>query len=65
MIKVDGKEIEWFEGMTIADMLKALAEGNHCPVVRLGQRLVTRPNFGDTTIPDNTEMHLMHLIAGG
>jgi thiamine biosynthesis protein ThiS len=65
MIKVDGTEIDWHEGMTVADLLKELGDGHHYPVVRIGHKIVTRPHFQNTAVPDNTEMHLMHLIAGG
>jgi thiamine biosynthesis protein ThiS len=65
MVKVDGRRVDWREGMTVADLLKELGDEHHCPVVRIGQKIVTRTNFHNTHVPDNTEMHLMHLIAGG
>jgi thiamine biosynthesis protein ThiS len=65
MIVVNGTQIDWREGMTIADLLNELGDEHHCPVVRVGQQLVTRPHFHTTAVPDGTEMHLLHLVAGG
>jgi thiamine biosynthesis protein ThiS len=65
MINVNGRLIDWREGITVADLLNELGEEFHCPVVRLGHAIVTQPHFHHTTVPDNAEMHLMHLVAGG
>lgn len=65
MVKVDGRHIDWHEGMTVADLLKDLGNEYHCPVVRIGHKIVTHTNFHDTAVADNSEMHLLHLIAGG
>ncbi len=65
MIRVDGKDIDWREGMTVADVLQEIGDGHNCPVVRLNGKFVTRPHFADAEVPDKTEVHLLHLVAGG
>ena len=65
MVRVDGRQIDWHEGMTVADLLRELGDGHRCPVVRLGDRLITHAHFHNSPVPDDAELHLLHLIAGG
>ena len=66
MIRVAEKEHPWHEGMTVADMLKELGgESAACPVVRVNDHYVSRPNFDQASIPDNAQIFLIPMIAGG
>ena len=65
MVTVNGAHIGWREGMTVADLLEEIGDGRECPVVRLNSTLVARPDFHKAPVPDDTEIHLLHLIAGG
>ena len=66
MIRVAGKERPWREGMTVADVLRELGgESAACPVVRVNDRYVSRPNFDQASIPDNAQIFLIPMIAGG
>ncbi len=65
MIRVDGKELPWQEGMTVADALREYDAAQACPVVRLGDHYVSRPSFETTLIPDEAEIFLIPMIAGG
>ena len=65
MIKVNGRQIAWHEGMTISELLGEINDTHPYPVVRIGDRYVSRPNFDKTTIPDNSEVFLISMIAGG
>ncbi len=65
MITVDDNKIEWFEGMTVADMLAGLEHTEFCAAVRLNSRIVSSPNFGATQIPDHSIIQTLPLIAGG
>jgi thiamine biosynthesis protein ThiS len=66
MIRVAGKERPWHAGMTVAGLLKELGgESAACPVVRVNDDYVSRPNYGETTIPDNAQIFLIPMIAGG
>jgi sulfur carrier protein ThiS len=58
MIQVAGKQIAWREGMTISDLLPYA-------VVRINEQYVTRPNFEHTFVPDDAEIFLIPMIAGG
>ena len=66
MIRVAGKERQWREGMTVADVLKELCcEYAACLVVRVNDHYISRPNFDRTSIPDNAQIFLIPMIAGG
>ncbi|MGD2126672.1 MAG: sulfur carrier protein ThiS [Desulfobacteraceae bacterium] len=65
MIKLGDKNIPWHEGMTVADLLKDLQDSYPYAVVRINKRIVSRRNFDKTVIPDNSEIFLIPMIAGG
>jgi thiamine biosynthesis protein ThiS len=65
MVRVDGRELWWREGMTVGDLLRELADPYPYAVVRIDGRVVTAPEFDKAPVPDNAEISLVHLIAGG
>jgi len=65
MIKVAGHTIDWRAGMTISDLLIEINDPHPYAVVRINQTYVSRPNFDKTTIPDNAEVYLIPMVAGG
>jgi len=65
MVKVSGHMVPWHEGMTIRDLLKKIDEPHAYVVVRINNTYVSRPNFDKTFIPDNSEVFLIPMIAGG
>jgi thiamine biosynthesis protein ThiS len=65
MIKVRGKELPWREGMTVAALLKDLGTSYPYAVVRVNGKVISRPHFQETTIPDGAEIHLIPMVSGG
>ena len=65
MIEVNGRTVAWHEGMTISDLLDGIRDKHPYPVVRIGDKYVSRPNFDNTTVPDNSVVFLIPMIAGG
>lgn len=65
MIRVNGKKHPWYEGMTIKDLLKDFNDSHLYAVVRINDKHVSRPNFEKIIIPDNSEVFLIPMIAGG
>jgi thiamine biosynthesis protein ThiS len=65
MIKVSGKKQAWRQGMTIADLLKDMQDTHPYAVVRIDGTYVSRPNFEKTIIPDDAEVFLVPMVAGG
>jgi thiamine biosynthesis protein ThiS len=65
MIEVNGRKIDWYEGMTISELLAEIKDPHPYPVVRIGDTYVSRPNFEKTSVPDNSRVFLIPMIAGG
>jgi thiamine biosynthesis protein ThiS len=65
MIEVAGKQMAWREGMTVSDLLEALKDPHPHAAVRVNEQYVTQPNFEHTLIPDDAEVFLIPMIAGG
>ena len=65
MISVDGRQVPWHEGMTVGTLLADIQDAHLYTVVRLNGKLVSSPNFQTTPIPDNAEVILLPMIAGG
>ncbi len=65
MIEVNGRTVAWHEGITISDLLDEIKDNHPYPVARIGDQYVSRPNFENTTIPDNSVVFLIPMIAGG
>lgn len=65
MIKVGEREVPWRQGMTVADLLRDLQDPFPYLVVRINGKTVSRPNFEKTEIPDNAQIFLIPMVAGG
>ena len=65
MIWVNGKKHFWYEGMTIKDLLNNFNKSHLYAVVRINDKHISRPYFEKTLIPDNSEVFLIPMVAGG
>lgn len=65
MITLDGEQKPWKSGMTISHLLQEIADNHKYAVIKLNGRYVSRPNFDTHVIPDNAEIYLIPMIAGG
>jgi len=65
VITLGEKKVPWQEGMTVATLLETVADGHKYAVVRINGKLVSRPNFEKTAVPDQAEIRLIPMIAGG
>jgi thiamine biosynthesis protein ThiS len=65
VIRVGDKQVPWKEGMTVSALLADMRDGHFYAVVRLNGKLVSRPYFNSTLIPDNAEVILIPMVAGG
>ena len=65
MIQVADKQLPWYEGMTVSDLLDALKDPHPYAVVRINEQYIPEPNFAKTIVPDNAKVFLIPMIAGG
>jgi sulfur carrier protein len=65
MIKVDGEPYPWRADLTLADLMAKVDPEGRIAVVRMGARLVSRPNYTVTPVPDGADVRLIPLVVGG
>ncbi len=65
MITVKGKRYPWREGMTVAHLLREIDDSHPYPVVRIDDSYISRSKFDHTLVPDECEVFLIPMIAGG
>ena len=66
MIRVNDKfDVEWQEGMNVNSLLKILNFTFPMIVVSVNGMVVPKGEYGATTIEDNDEVKVIHLVAGG
>jgi sulfur carrier protein ThiS len=51
--------------MTVADLLKEIGVSYPYAVVRINEKAISKPNFETALVPDNAEVYLIPMIAGG
>jgi sulfur carrier protein len=66
MIRVNDKfDVEWQEGMNVSFLLRILNFTFPMIIVSMNGKVVPRSEYGTTTLEDNDEVKVIHLIAGG
>ena len=65
MITFDDTVIPWQQGLTMADVLEQVMDGQTYAVVKMNGRLVSRPHFEKTLVPDGARVTPIPMIAGG
>ena len=65
MITVNKQPVPWEENMTIDRILKIMNYTFRMIVVKVNEELVRRESYGSKAIPENSDVHIIHLIAGG
>jgi thiamine biosynthesis protein ThiS len=66
MILVNGKfEAEWEEGMTVSELLRQLKFSFPLIIVSVDGMLVPKEEYATHEIPDETEVKVLHMSAGG
>ncbi len=65
MITLDGEKVPWQSGMTVSQLMQEIADAHQYAVIRVNGKYVSRPSFDRFVIPDNAEIYLIPMIAGG
>lgn len=65
MIRAGEQSLDWYENMTVSDVLEKIDNTDLCAVVRLNGKLVSSPHFDTTHIPDDSEIDILPPVAGG
>jgi sulfur carrier protein len=65
MITVNGTPMEWREGMTVADILKARNYIFRMIAVQVNGDLIKRGTYDKAVVPDGADVEVIHMISGG
>ena len=65
MIVVNEEPLDWHEGMTVRDVLRAKNYRFPMLVIHIGDTLIQKKDYDATTIPDGSVVKVIHLISGG
>lgn len=65
MIVVNGEPLDWSDGMTVRDVLRARRFGFPLLIVRIDGILVDRGSYDSTPVPDGADVDVLHLMSGG
>ena len=65
MITVNTDPMDWREGMTIADILKARNYIFRMIAVFINGELIKRGTYEKAVVPDGADVQVIHMISGG
>jgi sulfur carrier protein len=65
MITVNGETMEWRDGMTVADILKARNYIFRMIAVQINGELIKRGSYDKAVVPDGADVQVIHMISGG
>jgi sulfur carrier protein len=65
MISVNTEPMEWHDGMTVSDILKARNYVFRMIAVQVNGELVPRGTYEKTVVPDEADVQVIHMISGG
>lgn len=66
MIRVNDKfEVEWEEGMTVAQLLERLKFSFPLVIVSINGALVPKDEYATRRVPGDAEVKVLHMTAGG
>jgi sulfur carrier protein len=62
---VNGDPLDWHEGMTVRDVLKAKNYIFRLLIVTVNGTLVPRGSYDEAPVPAGADVQVVHLISGG
>lgn len=65
MIKVNNRDFEWLEGLTVEKLLKLKKYTYSKIIVKVNDILIDEPAYASTGIYDGDDVKVIHLLAGG
>jgi sulfur carrier protein len=65
MITAKGKRLEWHQGLTVRDVLVTLGYNFPSVLVRVNGTIVRRKVWNSTVVPDEAEVEVRPIVAGG
>ncbi len=65
MIIVNGQQMDWRPGMTVAEILAIRNYIFRMLVIQVNGELVKRGTYDKVVVPDGANVEVIHMISGG
>ncbi len=65
MINVNGESMDWQDGMSVRDILKARKFLFPLLIIAINGSIVDAKAYDITIVPDEAEVKIIHLLSGG
>lgn len=65
MIRVNHRNMDFYEGMTLKSLIKDLKYSFPTLMVKVNGELVPKEKYEETRIKDGDDINIIHPIAGG
>jgi sulfur carrier protein len=65
MINAKGKRLEWHQGLTVRNVLDTLGYNFPSVLVRVNGTIVRRKDWENSIVPDEAEVEVRPIVAGG
>ncbi|MBT4289775.1 MAG: sulfur carrier protein ThiS [Deltaproteobacteria bacterium] len=65
MLTVNGKAIDWSEGMTVSDLFKIMDYDYALIVVSVNNQTIHKDCYQSFVIEDHSTVKMMHICHGG
>ncbi len=65
MIKLNNRNCEWREGLTVEELLKLKNYTYPRIVVSVNAQIISKEDYASTIINDGDNVEAIHLMAGG
>lgn len=65
MITAKGKKLDWHEGLTVREVLDTLGYNFPSVLVRVNSRIVKRKDWDNSIVPDEADVEVRPIVAGG
>lgn len=65
MIKVNNRDMEWEEGLTVQGLLDKKSYTYPKLIIKINNVLVPNEEYTSTVIKDGDDVKVIHLLAGG
>ncbi|NTW85950.1 MAG: sulfur carrier protein ThiS [Holophagaceae bacterium] len=65
MIVVNEEPLDWHEGMTVRDVLRAKNYRFPMLIIHVDGLLIPKPDYDTASVPDGAVVQVIHLISGG
>lgn len=65
IIKLNNRDFQWQEGMTIEDIMKINKFSYSRIIVKINDKHIEQENYATTIVNDGDDVKMIHLLAGG